>query len=145
MGKITSSNIRNWCGSCVVTSPGIPLSSCACSQITVCTPIGCEGCQVQARQSLNWWNHLQSLPGLISSCWGHWARQGIPGRTVTQPRYRRVPALQQVHQFHIAQTQAICHLQGFVISPSMDQWNYKLIMHSQAWIIAHIKTTYEVF
>lgn len=25
-----------------------------------------------------------------------------------------------------------------VISPSMNQWNYKLIMHSQAWIIAHI-------
>lgn len=67
------------------------------------------------------------------------------GRTVTQRGYGKVAALEQVHQYPIAHTQSICHLQGFVISPSMDQWNYKLIMHSQAWIIAHIKTTYEVF
>lgn len=141
MGKITTSHIRNWCGSCVITSPGIPFCSSACSQITVCTPTGCEGCQVQAEQSLNWWNPLQSLTACLSSLLRALSKAGW----WTQPRHRKVPALQQVHQHHIAHTRAICHLQGFVISPSMDQWNYKLIMHSQAWIIAHIKTTYEVF
>lgn len=57
-------------------------------------------------------------------------------RMVTQWDYREVAALQRL----IAHTILCTVYLSFtgVISPSMNQWNYKLIMHSQAWIIAHI-------
>lgn len=71
-----TSNINNWCGSCVITSPGITLSSCVCSQSLNSVE---DVRAAKGRQSSAWAGGIICKASLVCfpACWGHWARQGI--------------------------------------------------------------------